>query len=206
MNKNKAGFFLVLMFGLIAILGCQQGAQVNNDIQNSDPGSNSYSASGKEWKSYDLDETDITIDLPGSPGDKSPPLPPAYKEIFSAMHIYSYDEKDLNIGATELVPTGKRKWKIEELAETSMGSLKRQMPDLTYTLDVTSDAKARYNGTFTRNGQKFEVRGCCIYKKTAPARVWAVLTLYGSDNADALAAAQRVIDSAVFKGSDEECK
>ena len=210
--KNKVTVLIAVVVGLVAILGCKLLSQIGkNAVANVsstplDQPSKTYSAEGKDWKSYDLAQTDIKIDFPGAPVDQSPPLPESYKAVFSAMRINAYTDHDLNVSATELVPTGKRKFEIKFLADTSMTSLKRQLPDLQYTLDVTSDTKARYNGTFTRSGKPYELHGCCLYKKTDPSRVWAVLTLYAKANGDAAQAAQRIIDSAVFKSATEDCK
>lgn len=213
MERNKAVLPLLIV-GLLAVLGCSKLSQLANSGSNShtdDPRptgdiSRLFSLAGKEWSSNELKETDIKVDLPGAPVDKTPPLPPSFKEVFSAMHIYSYDDKDFASSYTEMVPTGKKKFTIKELGDTSMSAMKKQLPDLTYTLDVKSDSKAKYNGSFTKNGKSFDVRGCCVYKKDAPARVWAVLTLIPKDNADAQTAGQRIIDSVSFKNSTEVCK
>jgi len=205
---NKAALILVIIIGLIAILGCGQLAKLRNDepkIVRDEPSKDSPLI-GKDWKSFDLKETDIKVDLPGEPKDRTPPMPASYKTVFSAMHIYSYDEKGLDSSYSELVPTGKKTFTIKELAETSMTALKKQIPSLTYDLDIQSDTNAKYNGTFTRNGKTYDVRGCCIYKKTKPSRVWAVMTLAPQDNPDAQQAGQRIINSVVFKDSDEVCK
>ena len=210
--KNRSGSLLAVLFGMIAILACRPGAKVNNTAEPPDSPesprgdvSRSYTAEGKTWTAYDLDNSDIKIELPGKPTDKTPPLPPGFSQVFSAMNIQAYDDNDLGLGATELTPAGKRKWKIKELADTSMMATKRQLPDLEYTLDIASDTKAKYNGTFTKSGKSFELRGCCIYKKDDPRKVWAILALYAKDNADAQQAAQRAIDSVVFENSTEQC-
>ena len=213
MERNKAVLPLLIV-GLLAVLGCSKLSQLANSESNSrtdEPRptgdiSRSFSLAGKEWSSNELKDTDIKVDLPGTPADKTPPLPPSYKQVFSAMHIYSYDDKDFASSYTEMVPTGKRKFTIKELADTSMAAMKKQLPDLTYTLDVKSDSNAKYNGSFTKNGKSFDVRGCCIYKKDGSARVWAVLTLIPKDNSDAQTAGQRIIDSVSFKNSTEACK
>ena len=122
------------------------------------------------------------------------------------MHIHSYDEADFASSYSQLVPTGKRSFQIKELADTSMAALKKQAHDLTYTLDIKSPTNAKYNGAFTRNGKNYELRGCCIYQKAKPARVWAVITLFPKDNDDGRTASQKIIDSVVFANSSEECK
>lgn len=206
--KTKLLPVIILIFA--AVLGCKQISELANTNKAKptpiDDPPRIFTLAGKEWKTYDLAGTDIKIDLPAEPKDQTPPLPASYKSVFSAMHIHSYDEAGFNSSYSELVPTGKRKFTIKELADTSMAALKRQVPDLNYTLDVRSDTNAKYNGTFTRNGKPYEVRGCCIFKTGNDSRVWAVLTLYAKDNADAQTASGRIIDSAVFKGSDEVCK
>ena len=212
--KNKISVLIAVVVGVAAILGCKQLSQIGKNATSNTQGestpsivpSKAYTAEGKEWKSYDLAQTDIKIDLPASPSDKSPEMSPTLKEAFSAMRIYALDDKEFSASGTELIPTGKRKFQIKELSESNMTALKRQIHDLTYTVDIQSDTKATLNGTFTRNGKSFEVRGCCLYKKTDPLRVWTVLTLYAKDNPDATQAAQRVIDSVVFKGATEDCK
>lgn len=204
---NKAALFPFIILGLVAILGCGKLTQLGNgEPKVDDSDSKSFKAAGKEWASFDLAETDVRVDLPGRPSDKTPPLPPNAKAVFSAMRIHAYDDRDFSAAITELVPTGKKNWLIKDLADTSMASLKKQIPDLTYTLDIKSETNAKYNGSFTRNGKSFDLRGCCVYKPARPGRVWAVLTLYPRDNVDAQAAGQRVIDSVVFKNSSEECK
>jgi len=203
--RNHA-YLPFIILGLFVVLGCSQLSKLRNAESTNTSEPTQAKSEPKEWKTYDLDQTDIKVDLPQAPKNKTPPMPPSYKEIFSAAHIYSYDDKDFGSSMTELVPTGKRKLTLKELADTSMTALKRQMPDLTYTLDTRSDTNTKYNGTFTRNGKSFDVRGCCIYKKDAPARVWAVLTLIPRDNAEAATTAQRIIDSVSFKNSSETCK
>jgi hypothetical protein len=207
---NKVSLFVVILLGLIVILGCGQLTELGKSGSNArSDDSKTFSLSGKEWKSLDLAQTDIKVDLPGTPSDKTPDvaqLPPSYKAVFSDVHIYSFDEKDFASSYTQLVPTNKMNLGIKDLADTSMTALKKQIRDLTYTLDIKSDTNAKYNGSFTRNGKSFDLRGCCVFKKTEPRRVWAVLTLYPKDNADAGQAGKRIIDSVVFNGSSEECK
>ena len=213
--KNKASLIPFAIIALVTILGCGRFTeQVNQSISNDKPPSlgqkppGTFSLDGKEWKTFELNETDIKVDLPGEPSDKSPApsqFPPGTKEIFSSMHIHAYDDVDFGSSYSQLAPTGKRSFTIKELADTSMAALKRQAPDLAYTLDVKSPTNAKYNGTFTRNGKSYELRGCCIFKKEDPSRVWAVITLYAKDNADGKTASQRIIDSVVFAGSSETC-
>lgn len=209
--KNAFSLIALLILGLVTIIGCGRFTkQANGDpppvaVNES---SSSFALAGKEWRSFDLDGMDITVDLPGQPADKSPQesqLPPGSKEIFSSMRIHAYDDKDFGSSYTQLVPTGKRSFEIKELADTSMAALKRQARDLEYTLDIKSPSNAKYNGTFTRNGKNYELRGCCIFQKTKPSRVWAVITVFPKDNADGRTASERIIDSASFKGSSEEC-
>ena len=93
-----------------------------------------------------------------------------------------------------------------KLADTGMMALKRQARDLDYKVDVKSPSNAKYSGTFTRNGKNYELRGCCIYQKSNPSRVWSVITVYPKDSSDGKEASERIINSAMFKGSSEECK
>ncbi|HKP69881.1 MAG TPA: hypothetical protein VJV05_11405 [Pyrinomonadaceae bacterium] len=181
-------------------------------VSNSEPSkadaSKSFTLSGKEWKSFDLDQMDIKVELPGQPSDKTPStsqLPAGWDQVFSSMRIHSYDEADFASSYSQLVPTGKRSFTIKELADTSMTALKKQARDLTYSLDIKSQTNAKYHGEFTRNGKSFQIEGCCIYQKS-PARVWAVVTVFQKDNDDGRTASQRIIDSAKFAGSSEECK
>jgi hypothetical protein len=208
--KNKASVVSLIAVGLAVVLGC---GRLTQQITNEAPTigsdrSDTFSLKGKEWRPYELPRSDIKVELPGEPSDKSPSpakLPPGYKEVFSGMSVHAYDGKEFGSSYSQLEPTGKRSFTIKELADTSMTALKRQAPDLNYTLDVTSDTKAKYNGTFTRNGKSFELKGCCIYQKTKPLRVWAVITVYPKDHADGKTASERIIDSVSFSGSSEEC-
>ena len=209
--KNKASLIPFAILALLTILGCGRlTKQIGNDPPKASDGrSDTFTLAGKEWKTVDLDGIDIRVDLPGEPSDKSPQpsqLPRSYTEVFSSIRVHSYDEKDFQSSYTQLVPTGKRRFEIKELADTSMAAVKKQMRDLTYTLDIKSPTNTKLNGTFTRNGKSFELRGCCILQKGNPARVWEVLTLYPKDSADGRTASERIIQSAVFKGSSEECK
>lgn len=208
--KNKASLIPFVILGLVTILGCGRlTQQIGNDTKTArDNDSTTFTLAGKEWKSFDLDQMDISVDLPGEPKNKTPlpsQLPPGFKEVFNSMRVNAYDEKDFGSSYTQLAPTGKRKFQIKELADTSMGAIKKQAPDLTYTLDIKSDTNAKYYGTFTKNGKSYELKGCCIYQKTNPIRVWAVITVYPKDNPDAQTASQRIIDSATFTGSSETC-
>ena len=208
---KKDSLLPFLVIALVTVLGCGRFAkQISNDEPktSTSDSSKSFTLAGKNWKTFELDQMDITVDLPGQPSDKSPSesqLPAGTKEIFSSMRIHSYDEKDFASSYSQLVPTGKRSFTIKELADTSMTALKKQQRDLNYTLDVKSPTNAKYNGTFTRNGKSYEVHGCCIHQKS-PARVWAVITVFAKDNDDGRTASERIIQSAVFKGSSEECK
>lgn len=206
--KNKTALLPLLIIGFVAVLGCSKLTQLANNAANTAKTDDSrvFSLTGKEWSSYDLENTDIKVELPGKPKDESPPLPAAYKPFFSAMHIFSYDEKGFASSYTELVPTGKKKVEIKFMADTAMTALKRQIPDLKYTADIKSDSKAVYSGTFTRNGKAYDLRGCCLIRKNDPLCVWAILTLIPKDNADAATAAERIIGSVSFRGSDEVCK
>lgn len=212
---NKASLLPFAIIALVTVLGCGKFIkQASNTEAKSDSegpprsSSKTFSLEGKEWKSFDLDQMDMRVDLPGQPSDKTPPesmMPPGWDRVFSGMHIHAYDEGDFASSYSELIPTGKRSFTIKELADTSMTALKKQARDLTYTLDVTSPTNAKYNGSFTRNGKNYEVRGCCIYQKSDPLRVWAVVTVYPKDSSDGETASQKIIDSAVFKGSSEKC-
>ena len=208
MTKNKAGSLVALGLCMIVILACSRFGKVANEVVTKPlvEESKTFTLNGKEWNSFELDQTDVKAEFPGKPVDKTPPLPASFRAVFSSMRIHSYDEKDFQSSVTQLVPTGNRKFQVKELADTSMAAMKRQIPDLTYTLDIESESKAKYNGSFTKNGKTYDVRGCCIYKKGPDPRVWAVITLYPTDNADARTAGQRIIDSVVFKGATDECK
>lgn len=210
--KNKLAFIVVSSLLLVVVLGCSQISELANKAANTGDGpktgkleSGSFTLTGKEWSSYPLDDTDVTVDLPGKPSDKTPPLPPSYRTVFSAMNIRAFDEKDFQSSVTELVPTGTRKFKIKELAETNIAAMKKQIPNLVDNIEIRSDTNAKLSGTFSKNGKNYELRGCCIYKKTSPQRVWAVLTLFPKENGDAQTASERIINSAVFKDSTEKC-
>ncbi|MFN0139405.1 MAG: hypothetical protein ACKVQW_04870 [Pyrinomonadaceae bacterium] len=210
--KNKAALvFAVVALG--AVLGCGRLSELTNKALKTDdtktaglPGDGSFTLAGKEWSSYPLENTDVTIDLPGKPNDKTPPLPPSYRAIFSAMNIHAFDEKDFQSSVSQLSPTGARKFTIKELAETSLAAVKKQIPKLTYEVEVRSETNAKLIGSFTRNGAEYHVRGCVVYKKPKPERVWAVLTIFPKDNADAQTASTRMINSVVFKESTERCQ
>ena len=215
--RNKASLIPFLILGLVTILGCGRFFQQANNSSNSnietkpttEQASGPFTLAGKEWRSVDLDQTDITVELPGEPKDMSPKphqLPPNFSEVFTAMRLYSYDSGDFQSSYTQFAPTGKRQFQIKELGDTNMGSIRKQAPDLEYTLDVKSPTNAKYTGTFTRNGKEYELKGCVIYQKVKPLRVWAVITVYPKSNADGVTASQRIIESAVFKGSSEECE
>jgi hypothetical protein len=211
--RNKASLLPFIILGLVTILGCGRFTQQANTSSEStstlDQPSNTFTLAGKEWKTFELDRMDIKVDLPGEPSDKSPQpsqLPAGSQQVFSSMRIYSYDDKDFGSSYTELAPTGKRSFEIKELADTSMAALKRQARDLEYKLDIKSPTNAKYDGTFTRNGKSFELKGCVVHQKANPARVWAVITLYPKDSSDGRTASQRIIESASFKGSSEECE
>ncbi|MEO8574937.1 MAG: hypothetical protein ABI481_13310 [Pyrinomonadaceae bacterium] len=198
---------------LVAVLGCGRfGRQANNTTDPrsaSDQPSRAFTLAGKEWKTFELDHTDIMVDLPGPPSDKTPPptkLPDGIQNIFSSMRVHAYDDKDFGSSYSQLEPTGKNKFDIKGLADTSMTAIKRQAPDLNYTLEIKSPTNAKYDGTFTRNGKSYQLKGCCIFQKTNPSRVWAVITVYPKDNADGRTASQRIIESVAFKNSSEECK
>jgi hypothetical protein len=212
--KNRSALIIVILIGLTAVLACGRFSKLANSGSDTgsdepktlDPRAGAFTLAGKEWTSFELAQTDIKVDLPGRPSDKSPEMPQNARTIFSAMRIHAYDDKDFASSFTELVPTGSRKFEIKYLADTSMAALKKQIRDLTYTLDIRSETNAKYTGSFTRNGKNYDLRGCCVYKKGNPARVWAILTLSPKDNADAQTAGQRIIDSVVFKDSSEECR
>ena len=207
-----------LILGLVTVLGCGRFFQgANNNITNSsvetkpttEPTSGPFTLAGKEWRSFDLDETDITVELPGEAKDISPKphqLPPNFSDVFTAMRLYSYDSGDFQSSYTQFAPTGKRQFQIKELGDTNMGSIRKQAPDLKYTLDVKSPTNAKYAGTFSRNGKEYELKGCVINQKVKPLRVWAVITVYPKGNADGETASRRIIESAVFEGSSEECE
>ena len=203
-----SGAFLIAAVGLAMVLGCGKLAELGNKVANTrtEDESRVFTLAGKEWTSFDLAQTDIRAELPGRPKDETPPISPNIKQVFSAMHIWSYDDKDFGSSFSQLVPTAKRQFKIKELADTSMGAIKKQAPDLTYTLDIRSDTNAKYNGMFTKNGKTYDLRGCCIYKIGRDARVWAVITLSPQGNADAQSASDRIIGSVVFADSSERCK
>jgi hypothetical protein len=210
--KNKTSLLPFIILGLVIVLGCSRlGGKTDNGglLSNSKTDSNEFTLADREWKSYDLDPMDIRVELPGAPADKTPPesmMPAGTKDIFSSIRINSYDDKDFQSSFSQLVPTGKRPFTIKELADTSMAALKKQARDLNYTVDVKSPTNAKLNGTFTRNGNPFEVHGCCIFKKDNPARIWAVITVYPKDSTDGKTASEKIIQSATFKGASEECE
>lgn len=214
MSKSKVNLLLTLALCLVSTLACNKFSEIAKNATNTatpEPpkaSSGSFSLEGKEWKFYDIAGTDIKIELPGEPKDKSPSaaqIPPSYKAIFSEMHISALDDHGFSVAASQLDPTGKRKFTIKELADTSMAAMKKQLPDLQYTLDTPSDTKAKYNGSFTKNGKSYDVGGCCLYKKSDPTRVWAIITIVPKDNPDARTAADRAINNVTFTGGTESC-
>ncbi len=214
---NKVNLFLVLFLCLASALACNKFTELVKNASNSSETKNTektklpateFSLEGKEWKFYDIKGTDISIEMPGEPIDRSPKpeqLPPSYKADFSGIHVSALDDRGLSIAASQLDPTGKRKFTIKELADTSMQAMKRQLPDLKYELEVSSETKAKYTGTFTKNGKEYDVRGCCLYKKTDPLRVWAIITYFDKTNGDARTAAQGAIDGVKFVGGTDAC-
>lgn len=212
--KNKFSLLAFIVIGFITVIGCSRFTQQGN-VTSEGPGTNpppatgdTFSLAGKEWKSFELEDQDIKVDLPGEPQDKTPPtsaLPAGWDQVFSSMKIHSYDEKDFGSSYSQLVPTGKRSFTINELADTSMAALRKQARDLSYNLDIKSPTNAKYNGTFSRNGKNYLLKGCCIYQKS-PARVWAVITVFPKDNQDGQVASEKIIDSVSFRGSSEACR
>lgn len=209
--KNKASIIPFAIVGFVVVLGCGRFSQQLNKSTETKPASDSseFTLAGKEWKTFELEQMEMIVDLPGQPIDKTPPdamLPAGYKEVFSSMKIHAYDEKDFASSYTQLGLTGKKSLDIKQLGDTSMASLKRQLRDLTYTLEIQSPTNAKYDGTFTRNGKTYEVKGCCVLNKAKPSKVWAVITLFPTDSTDGRSASQRIIDSVMFGGSEEKCK
>ena len=211
--SDKASLLPFAILLLITVLGCgrftRQASNDSTPIPSSGQTSNIFTLDGKEWKSYDLDDMDIRVDLPGAPVDKGPPMsqmPAGTKEVFSSMRLHAYDEKDFASSYTQIIPTAKMNKGIKELADASMGALKKQASDLSYTVDMKSPSNVKYSGTFTKNGKNYELKGCCIFQKANPARIWSVITAYPIDNADGRTASERIIQSATFKGSSEECE
>lgn len=214
---NRINLILVVGLCLASALACNKFTELVKNASNSTETKNTektklpsteFSLEGREWKFYDIKGTDISIEMPGEPIDRSPKpeqIPPSYKEVFNAMHISALDDRGLSIAASQLDPTGKRKFTIKELADTSMMAMKKQLPNLKYELEVVSETKAKYNGTFTKNGKEYYVRGCCLYKKTDPLRVWAIITYFDKTNGDARTAAQRAIDGVKFAGGADTC-
>ncbi|HMT08684.1 MAG TPA: hypothetical protein PKA82_11825 [Pyrinomonadaceae bacterium] len=195
---NKLNLFLVVFLCLASALACSKFTELAKNAANSVeketkdspklPSGGPFTLEGKDWKFYDISGTDIKIELPGEPKDKSPKpeqLPPGYKEIFSAMHISALDDGGFSVAASQLDPTGKR--------------------NLKNTLDTSSDTKAKYTGSFTKNGKDYEVGGCCLYKKTDPSRVWAIITIVPNGNADARTAADRALKNVTFSGGTDTC-
>lgn len=211
--KNRITSLFAISILLFALLGCSRLSDLTNKATNTGDvpsidnlSSPSFSLGGKEWSNHSFENMDVTIDLPGKPSDKSPPLPPSYRVIFSAINIHAYDDKDFQSSVSQLSPTGARKFTIKELADTSLAAVKKQIPNLTYETEIKSETNAKLVGSFTRNGKNYDVRGCVIYKKPKPERVWAVITLFPKDNADAQTASARMINSVVFKDSNEKCE
>jgi hypothetical protein len=213
--KNKAAIIAAVLVAF-AVLGCGQlsekltGKKPSSSSPSSGPmpSSGEFSLDDKDWKRHDLAKTDIAIELFSEPKDElSDPskIPAGTRSVFSAMSLHSLDDGEFRSSYTQLTPAGKLNVPIKQLADTSMASLKRQIPGLTYTLDLKSDTNAKYNGSFSRNGKEFEVKGCCIQQKGANPRVWAVVTIFPKDNADGRTASERIINSAQFKDSSETC-
>ncbi len=214
---NRINLILLVVLCFVFALACNKFTELVKNASNSTETKNTektklpateFSLEGREWKFYDIKGTDISIEMPGEPIDRSPrpdQIPPSYKEVFSGLHVSALDDRGLSIAAMQLDPTGKRKFKIKELADKSMQAMKRQLPNLKYELEVVSETKAKYTGSFSKNGQEHIVRGCCLYKKSDPSRVWAIITYYYKENADAATAAQQAIDGAKFAGGTDSC-
>ena len=67
---NKAALLSSLTILVLVVLGCGRLSELSNDkIKTDDKGSGSFALAGKEWKSYDLENTDIKVELPGAPSD-----------------------------------------------------------------------------------------------------------------------------------------
>ena len=209
--KNKASLVAFLVLGLVSVLGCGQLQEkfIESLPKETESSPKGFSLAGKEWKTFELDGMEIKVDLPGDPSDKTPSasqMPLGASEVFSAIKIHAYDEKDFGSSYSQLNPTGKQKLQLKELADTSMAAIKKQAPDLKYRLEMKSAATARYIGSFSRSGKSFELRGCCVYQKSKPERVWSVITVFEKDNADGQTASKRIIESVTFKDSSETCQ
>ncbi|MBV9214792.1 MAG: hypothetical protein JO053_01340 [Acidobacteria bacterium] len=203
MTRAKGAAYAAAVSLFFAVIGCSKLTELANKASNS----NTQPQAGKTWVSYDLASTDMHAELPGPPKDESPALPEAYKAFYTAMHIYAYDAKDFQSSFTELVSTGKKKFEIKTLADTSMTVMKKQLTDLDSTVDVRSPTNAHVSGSFTKGGKNLELTGCVVYKKGAnPEKVWSIFALYPKDSPDLKTQAERIVASASFKDSTESCK
>lgn len=144
--KNRAAILAAVVV-IFSVLGCGQlseklgGKKSSSSSPSSGPmpSSGEFSLDGKDWKRHELAKTDIAIDLPGEPKDElSDPskIPAGTRAVFSSMSLYSFDDGEFRSSYTQLTPAKKANVPIKQLADTSMASLKRQIPGLTYTLDI----------------------------------------------------------------------
>ena len=110
MSMNRPNATLTVIVCIISALACSKFTEMAKNTANTaspelpTTASNDFSVEGKEWKFHDIAGTDIKLELPGEPKDKSPSpaeIPPSYRSIFSSMQISALDDHGFSVAASQ---------------------------------------------------------------------------------------------------------
>jgi hypothetical protein len=154
------------------------------------------------WKRYELNNTEISIELPAPPVEQ--PVPAQVKETVDDAHQYALQQGDgFGVMVMELKTREGLVPNLKKIAEASMMSVRRQDPLATHEIKIVSDKKATLTGSTSPKMKSLSIRGCYLIKRTDNSGMsWTVFIISEPSKS---AEADRIFSSVQVKGLDEDC-
>jgi hypothetical protein len=153
-----------------------------------------YSEATAKWKSYPLQTSGLTLELPGEPKSSEVSLPPQAKDLVREHFSYDYTREELSCvvlyilykDGIVLSAAGGAGGAAENL-RTATG-----LSDLQYKLNPYDASRVGINGSCKLKGEPCGLEGIFI---TKGQKMWGIFTIYAEKNRDAVQAAKRVMSS-----------
>lgn len=157
-----------------------------------------YSESSALWEARAFPGTGMTVDLPGDPDKDDSSLPAEDARYLDDMQVYGKDYDNLEYVIMYLLANGAVALDAEEGARGGMEEFEKEpgVVGLDYRITTLNPGHVSISGTCIYLGKVASVEGVV---QTKGSRMWAIFTISRTDDAEARAAAKRIISSARFQ-------
>jgi hypothetical protein len=186
----------VAVAAAVFIIVATQWGNIGKWLRKSSPAH--YTDSSASWEAHTFPGTGMTVDLPGDPDQLKAPITGEESNYIRDAQAYTKEYENLECMMMYLLANGGRALDAEGGARGGMEELKKEpgVVGLDYHITTPYPGLASISGTCIYLGRVATVEGVV---RTKGSKLWTIFTISRTDDAEARAAAKRIISSARFE-------